>query len=144
MIFFFCNIHFFFKNLTLFFKSFVVLGGFQKMKGNVRLLYWKGNAVRQKPMIMLGNVELSQISATHMEVYCGTYDLPDEPQVLCQELFAQFNGEENPLSNPKSQEFIVANLLHTSMSVGDLVQIRRGGGADIETWVCASLGWRKL
>jgi hypothetical protein len=109
---------------------------------NVHLLYWKGSAVRKTPMILFGDVELSQISDTHIEVHSGTYDLPNDSRELCQELFELFNSNQNPLSNPKSQEFIRNNWLHTSMSVGDLVKISRDGGH--ETWVCASCGWRKL
>lgn len=38
-------------------------------------------------------------------------------------LFALFNSEDNPLCSEDSQDYIIKNKLHTSMSIGDIIKI---------------------
>ncbi len=108
---------------------------------NVRLLYWKSDAIRNDVQILLGNVKLSQISISHMEAYRGKFEIDSHEQLL-NDLFELFNGDDNPLSfekNPDAQKYLRDNQLHTSMSTGDVVEISCN-----EFWVVTLRGWRKL
>lgn len=53
-------------------------------------------------------------------------------------IFEKFNSEENPLSTPEYQDKIKSLLTHTSMSVGDVVQI------DDSYYVVSVIGFKKL
>ena len=44
-------------------------------------------------------------------------------EVLLEEIFQKFNSEKNPLNSEKNQNFIINNRLHTSMSLGDIIEI---------------------
>jgi len=108
----------------------------------VILRYWRHEAAQRNPMILLGKVNPETVGETHMEVYRAQMQLATDPRQNMQELFEQFNSEDNPLSAPETQQMIRANGLHTSMSVGDLVELEFNGAK--ETWVCAGFGWKKI
>jgi hypothetical protein len=65
-------------------------------------------------------------------------DIKEEIMIFLEKLFARFNSEENPLCAPKYQEKIKSFLSHTSMSVGDVVQI------DNDYYVINGIGFKKL
>ena len=62
---------------------------------------------------------------------------------ICEMMFMHTNdGKDNPLSNPQRQEFIKKNKLHTSLSIGDIVQITRDGKQTL--YMCKGIGWKTL
>jgi len=77
------------------------------------------------------------------EIYSG--EIEDENDLkICNNLFALTNGggnEDNPLM--KIQDKIRASKSHhTSMSVGDLIQIDRSG--IFTQYICEDMGWEKI
>ena len=107
---------------------------------DVVIRYWRHEAVQRNPMILLGKVNPETIDDTHMEVYRAPIQLAADPRQNMQLLFEQFNSEDNnPLA---ASEMIRANGLHTSMSIGDLIEVEYNSTK--ETWVCAGFGWKKI
>ena len=66
----------------------------------------------------------------------------DNPYKVLERIFSLYNtdtGEtKNPLLYPKEHEFVIKNKTHTSMSIGDVVQINE------QFYVCEDEGWREL
>jgi hypothetical protein len=95
-------------------------------------------------LMLYGDVKKEEMNKTHVEVYRDIVEFPINFSILdaLEDLFCRFNDyETNPLSydhSPKKQEFIKHNSLHTSMSVGDAVQINN------EIWACKMQGWEKI
>jgi len=91
-----------------------------------------------------GNVDPMMLLKTHMEVYVEeNVKIPEKRTELLERLFARFNGVDSPMLNLDKQRFIRKHRLHTSISVGDVVEIAISG-SDKETWVCRMVGWHKL
>lgn len=53
------------------------------------------------------------------------------------EMFALLNSEDNPLGTPEEQRYIREKMLHTSMSVGDVLKEKDG-----PFWLCLPFGWK--
>ena len=112
------------------------------MTDNVRILYYRREAVLSDFNILLGKVNADLMNKTHVEVYKARLEYPEQaPLGFLNDLFEKFNGNDNPLSNAESQEMIVKNGLHTSMSVGDVVELINGNST--ETWVCKRLDGKR-
>ena len=60
----------------------------------------------------------------YFHIYTGTLDEPSEDtHQNLQRIMSLFNSDNNPLSNSEYQMNIRSNMLHTSMSVNDVVFI---------------------
>ena len=105
----------------------------------VTVLYTKANARGVRLMVSFG--EGKPTLRDIIENYAIVYQNDTFPERYTPEgIFAIFNGVNpeipNPLANEKSQkEIIEQGVAHTSMSVGDMVQI------DDTIYLCISTGW---
>ncbi len=73
--------------------------------------------------ILLGEVEFEDITEFYKKVYTiDATDLPKNDESELQNIYKLLNSDNNPLHDRESQEFIRQNNLHTSMSVGDVIQ----------------------
>lgn len=111
---------------------------------DMRILYYKteNDALFR---IMMGKVDLEKLSETHVEVFRSKWILPVylDRRDLLEQIFRLFNSDDsNPLSSEDCQKTIAENKLHTSMSVGDVVEITCDGITEI--WVCKSVGWKRI
>lgn len=94
--------------------------------------------------IMLGNVTVKDVKKYHVRIYKYETLIEDETLIndkiyaYLEGLFMRFNSEDNPLSASEYQKKIKKFLSHTSMSVGDVVQI------DDDYYVVAGVGFKKL
>ena len=118
------------------------------MKSTVTVWYYTRSAMKNDPvgLGLCGKVDKTTLSNTHREVYQTKEEVPEDRVPFLEEYFHKFNVyEENPLSHensPDKQQFIKENQLHTSMSVGDVIEIHNG--ETLETWVCEGVGWNKI
>ncbi len=103
----------------------------------LRVFYWK------KPLhTLLGEKpSLNTLHSTHVEVYSADIKGPVTTDFL-EQLYRTFNDyESNPLSaqnDPKKQQFLQDNGIHTSMSEGDVAMVGD------ETWYCNYSGWKRF
>ena len=111
--------------------------------GNIKISYYKVENMTNVDLILFGKVDKTKINQTHVKVYDESdVEIPNDRHELLEHLFKKFNDPNNPLSNVESQEFIKQNRLHTSMSVGDIVEINVLG--KVEIWSCGGFGWQKI
>lgn len=59
-------------------------------------------------------------------------------KILANKIFFKFNSDNNPLSSDEYQRFIIENRLHTSMSVGDIIEINKN------KYVVLEIGFYKI
>jgi hypothetical protein len=87
-------------------------------------------------MIDTEKISKGNINRTHTEMPDVIADLHDPDEVF----LLLNNGADipNPYNSPGIQKFIGVNKIHTSMSVGDVVEI------DGVYWLCENTGWRTL
>ncbi len=118
--------------------------------GDVRVLYYRRGV--SADMMLLGHINKEDLAKTHKEVYITKEEIPEDRIQLLESYFSKFNSyETNPISyqNDKNkQKFISENKLHTSMSVGDVIEIIIPNNTvddfNVETWVCSGIGWKKV
>ena len=103
------------------------------------IYYWSASKVPDNKFIDIflhGDVNFTDISSIYTKVisikHNGNLD----------DIFSLFNSEDNPLSNPERQSFIRDNQLHTSMSVGDIIECK---SEDSTEWFSvAGRGFKKI
>jgi len=110
-----------------------------KEKSTVIIYYTKhteSNLERYRDLICGDAPTLKDVAENYAVVFHGMID-NEISHVTPDEIFAIYNGAygEHPLSGETSQERLRELGTHTSMSVGDMVQI------DDTVYVCQSVGW---
>ncbi len=112
--------------------------------GTIRILYSNAANSTNVDVMIYGKVDLASLSRTHMDVYVEeNVKIPEKRKQLLEELFNRFNGVDSPMLSLDKQRFIRKYKLHTSISVGDVVEISIFG-KDKELWVCKMVGWDQL
>lgn len=88
------------------------------------------------------NVTLENIDKTHVRMYQGIYEYYEyDSGYILEIVFMMFSGILNPLTMKRYQDFIIQNELHTTMYVGDIVELKY---EQPEFWIRASKGWERL
>jgi hypothetical protein len=82
--------------------------------------------------------DLSQYSKCVWEEKVNQADMNHDVTSILEGIFQLFNSAENPLAMSNKQQFIRDNKIHTSMSVGDIVQI------DDVYWVVSGCGFQRM
>lgn len=78
------------------------------------------------------------------ENYVDTYTGEQDNESL-ETIFERFNSMENPLGTDINQQKIRKEGTHTSMSVGDIVEITEAIDEEkIGLWIVASIGFQKI
>ena len=104
----------------------------------------KGEGLLEISRIMSGKVLKDDIKKYHIRIYKFFTNeqenamIQENVMIFLEEMFAKFNSEENPLSALKYQKKIKEMLAHTSMNVGDVIQI------DNDYYVVKGMGFKKL
>lgn len=95
------------------------------------------NDVNYVYMFSLGKgVKKENLNTTHVKIYeiLTQMDLDN----YLEHCFSRFNSDNNPLLEEPYQKFIKENKLHTSLSVGDVIQL------EDKFYVCKGFGWEEL
>jgi hypothetical protein len=112
--------------------------------GTIKIMYYNVDNSTNVDIMIHGNVDSMMLSKTHMEVYREeNVKIPEKRNELLEGLFGRFNGVDSPMLSLNKQRFIRKYRLHTSISVGDVVEISIIG-CNKELWVCKMIGWNKL
>ena len=113
-------------------------------KGTIRILYYNCDNATNVDIMIHGIVDVMGLTQTHMEVYReGDVEIPEKRGEFLEKLFYRFNGVESPMLGLEKQRFLMKHKLHTSISVGDVVEIEIPG-QDRELWGCKMVGWSLL
>ncbi len=83
----------------------------------------------------MGNITKKDMTKTHVKMPISIGVLGREDAFV---LLNDGGDKPNPLSSQENQEFIRKHKLHTSMSVGDIIEI--GGNY----YLCEDIGWKEL
>jgi hypothetical protein len=105
---------------------------------SINIYYYTTDFMMKKIIYIIKNdfscIDLNKLENTHKLVWSGEKDNKFD----LNSYFELFNSEKNPLSSIEKQKYIRDNKLHTSMSVGDIININN------EYWICCGIGWKKL
>lgn len=72
----------------------------------------------------------------YTKLYSGTFEVDMNDNKICEQLFELFNGNNNPLI--EKQDLIQETRTHTSMSVGDIIQLKN------IKYLCGAFGFVEL
>ena len=116
----------------------------QETKVRVQIYYW--NRQHIDFLMNTTGIAIENLNETHVKVptsrprfVCIGYDPMLDIHNMLEDLFCKYNHEDkNPLGSVNGQKFVRENKTHTSMSVGDVIQINE------KYFVCKDEGWREL
>lgn len=98
-----------------------------------KLYYWKNGHILL--VFNTDKITRENMKETHVEMPINLeVSTPEDAFVI----FNDAGIVENPLSTPENQQFIRNAGTHTSMSVGDIVEIKG------VMYLCEDIGWREL
>ena len=116
------------------------------LSGKMIVLYYSLKSKTSFDLLYHGLASLSELK-NHVKVYTEHFKLPSnsEDNILSflESQFKRFNGEDNPLSSPEKQKIIKTNKTHTSMSIGDVIQLKYLDGK-VETWGVSEVSFQKI
>ena len=89
--------------------------------------------------IIMAKIEVSDLNKYYECIYSYTSNIQvNDIDIYLEHIFELFNSDNNPLSAPKYQTIIKNLKAHTSMSVGDVIQV------DDNYYVVDGLGFKEL
>lgn len=112
-----------------------------KPNRTIKILYQKTDKI-----MFSENIACSVSPACHARYWTEAYTFDKEPEKektdlqICDDMFSLFNNDKNnPLSTNEMQKILEErNIDHTSMSVGDIVQIGK------KRYICVNVGWHLM
>lgn len=112
--------------------------------GSIRILYYNFKNSKNVDIIIHGIININNIPDTHIEIYKEDNVMIDN-NIPCylEKLFNKFNGIDSPMLSMDNQRLINKHNLHTSISVGDIVELSFPE-LKKELWVCKMVGWKQL
>ena len=123
----------------------------QETETHIQIYYWDRQHINF--LMDTTGITVENLNKTHVKMprdYVKEAPLVDlinfydgKIEGFLEELFSMYNNDEgsrrrNPFGHPECQKFIRENKTHTSMSVGDVIQINE------KYFVCENEGWREL
>ena len=108
-----------------------------KSTGNTKIWYYKKNFMRKNPFIFADVQDFNEvIDKYNLE---STHDFVIQINDISKERI--FKNMQSTIYSPNGEAvnfIILNNISHTSMSLGDIIQI------DDKVWICDMLGWTEI
>lgn len=100
----------------------------------ISIWYWNGNENHRDYLLGIKIPTQNEFETDYVEILTFPLYGDVEENTILEEIFADFNMDEHPFVKYP----LPNNCHHTSMSVGDIVQI------DSNYYICQSSGWKLI